>query len=110
MLSDFAAEFHFVHGLYLTLASRRLDDENAAREVAAEMCADLKRRGLPMRHAGSFGFDFAAAEWDQDRARSLCGQTGRRRFANPNMGRDCRRSCRLVVRSRKPIARCLRRH
>jgi hypothetical protein len=61
--SVFAAQFHFARGLYLTLASGRLDDENAAREVAAEMCADLKRRGLPIRHAGSFGFDFAAAEW-----------------------------------------------
>ena len=46
-LSVFAAEFHFPHGLYLTLASGRLDNENAAREVASEMCADLKRRGCP---------------------------------------------------------------
>lgn len=66
-LSAFAAEFHFAHGLYLTLASAQLDDEKAAREIVAEMCAELKGSGLPMRHAGSFGFDFAAAEWAQDR-------------------------------------------
>jgi len=46
-----------------------LNDEKAAREVVAEMCADLKGRGLPIRHAGSFGFDFAAAEWAEDRTR-----------------------------------------
>jgi hypothetical protein len=69
-LSAFAAEFHFAHGLYLTLASAGLNDEKAAREIVAEMCADLKCRGLPIRHAGSFGFDFAAAEWAQDRSRN----------------------------------------
>ena len=41
-----------------------------AREVVSELCADLGRRGLPLRHAGSFGFDFGAAEWSQDRTRN----------------------------------------
>jgi hypothetical protein len=54
---------HFAHGLYLTLASDHIGDENDAREVASELSADLQKAGLPFRHAGSFGFDFGAAEW-----------------------------------------------
>jgi hypothetical protein len=57
------AELHFAHGLYVTLASDRLVDEQRAREAAAEMAHDLSRAGLPLRHAGSFGFDFGATEW-----------------------------------------------
>lgn len=65
-----SAELNFAHGLYVTLASARTLDETKAREVVAELCADLRRRGLPMRHAGSFGFDFGAAEWARDRLRN----------------------------------------
>jgi hypothetical protein len=57
------AELHFAHGLYVTLASDRLVDEQQARQVAAELADDLRKSGLPLRHAGSFGFDFGAAEW-----------------------------------------------
>jgi hypothetical protein len=66
-LAGLSAELHFAHGLYVTLAPASTLDENKARDVTAELCADLGRRGLPLRHAGSFGFDFGAAEWSQDR-------------------------------------------
>ncbi|MGY2904741.1 hypothetical protein [Bradyrhizobium sp. URHC0002] len=63
------AELHFAHGLYVTLAPAGTLDEIKARDVVAELCADLGRKGLPLRHAGSFGFDFGAAEWSMDRIR-----------------------------------------
>lgn len=62
-LSGLTAELHFVHGLYVTLNSQRQLDEATARQAAAEMSNDLARSGLPIQHAGSFGFDFAATEW-----------------------------------------------
>jgi hypothetical protein len=68
-LAGLYAELHFVHGLYVTLAPARTLDEHQARDVVAELCADLGRKGLPLRHAGSFGFDFGAAEWSMDRIR-----------------------------------------
>jgi hypothetical protein len=68
-LAGLSAELHFAHGLYVTLAPPRALDENAARDLTAELCADLSGRGLPLRHAGSFGFDFGAAEWSRDRIR-----------------------------------------
>ena len=62
-LPDLTEEIRFAHGLYLTLkASTRLD-EAAARRAAAELSENLGRAGFPIRHAGSFGFDFAATEW-----------------------------------------------
>jgi hypothetical protein len=65
-----SAKLDFVHGLYIALASRLPLDEEEAREIAAELSDDLGRKGLPLRHAGSFGFDFAAVEWSQDRQRN----------------------------------------
>lgn len=59
-------EIHFAHGLYVTLSSTRPLDETAARRAAAEMSDDLGRAGFPIRHAGSFGFDFAGTEWSYD--------------------------------------------
>jgi hypothetical protein len=62
-LSRSAAELHFAHGLYLTLGSDRITDELAARDAAERLSEHVQKKGLPFRHAGSFGFDFGAAEW-----------------------------------------------
>ena len=59
-------EIQFTHGLYVTLNSTRPLDEAAARSAAAKMSEDLAQAGFPIRHAGSFGFDFAATEWSHD--------------------------------------------
>jgi hypothetical protein len=58
----------FGHGLYLTLVPNRPIDEGKARELAAALSSDLAKAGMPLRHAGSFGFDFAATEWFHDTA------------------------------------------
>jgi hypothetical protein len=62
-LAGLTAELHFAHGLYVTLDSTQPLEEATARRAAAEMSDDLSRAGFPIRHAGSFGFDFAATEW-----------------------------------------------
>ena len=59
-------QLHVAHGLYVTLSSKRTLDEQQARQIAADMSGDLSKSGLPLRHAGSFGFDFAATEWFHD--------------------------------------------
>ncbi|MBH5397335.1 hypothetical protein HZZ13_05955 [Bradyrhizobium sp. CNPSo 4010] len=61
-----AAQLRFAHGLYVTLRGRRALDEAAARQAAEDMSCELRRDGFPIRHAGSFGFDFAATEWFHD--------------------------------------------
>src|SRR5438270_9179121 len=66
------AELHFAHGLYVTLAPARMLDEQQTKQMAADLCGDLKKAGLPLRHAGSFGFDFGAAEWFRDTTRNRC--------------------------------------
>jgi hypothetical protein len=57
---------HFSHGLYVTLAPQQMLDQNQTRQVVEDLCRDLRGAGLPLRHAGSFGFDFGAAEWFHD--------------------------------------------
>jgi hypothetical protein len=69
-LEGSAAELHFAHGLYVTLAPKRTLDEKQTKQVAADLCGDLSKAGLPLRHAGSFGFDFGAAEWFRDTSRN----------------------------------------
>ncbi len=61
-----SAELHFAHGLYVTLAPKRMLDEKQTKQMAADLCDDLRKAGLPLRHAGSFGFDFGGAEWFRD--------------------------------------------
>jgi len=65
-LASLAAELHFTHGLYVTLRTGHPLDETSARQAAKAMSGDLRRKGYPIRHAGSFGFDFAATEWVRD--------------------------------------------
>src|SRR5205085_8275773 len=50
----------------------RMLDEQQTKQMAADLCGDLKKAGLPLRHAGSFGFDFGAAEWFRDTTRNRC--------------------------------------
>jgi hypothetical protein len=65
-LPGLTAQLRFAHGLYITLKSSKTLSEETAREAAAFLSEDLGRAGLPIRHAGSFGFDFAATEWLRD--------------------------------------------
>jgi hypothetical protein len=67
-LPGLTAELRFAHGLYVTLKSAKPLDEATARQEAAALSQELARAGLPIRHAGSFGFDFAATEWFRDAA------------------------------------------
>jgi hypothetical protein len=63
------AETRYVHRLYITLRSAERLSEEIARQAAVSMSEELGRIDLPIRHAGSFGFDFAATEWFLDRTK-----------------------------------------
>ncbi|WP_128925590.1 hypothetical protein [Bradyrhizobium guangxiense] len=65
-LPALSGELHFAHGLYVTLRGKRPLDEASARQAAEDMSNELREEGFPIRHAGSFGFDFAATEWFHD--------------------------------------------
>ncbi len=61
-----SAQLHFTHGLYITLRAKKSLDEERARQTAEALSRDLRLEGYAIRHAGSFGFDFATAEWVRD--------------------------------------------
>ncbi len=52
----------YQHGLFLTLDPGAAWDQEQARRMAELLAQSLRGAGLPVRHAGSFGFDFAVVD------------------------------------------------
>ena len=52
----------FQHNLYLTLVPAVPREVAAVWRIAREMCTALARQNLPVKHAGSFAFDFTALD------------------------------------------------
>jgi hypothetical protein len=50
------------HGLFAALVPPYTWEEGEAAQEAERLAAWLAGRGLPVRHAGSFGFDFVTVE------------------------------------------------
>lgn len=58
----------YQHGLYGVLRPPENWSLEHARRVAGRLAADLREAALPVRHAGSFGFDFLAMDGFPDSA------------------------------------------
>ena len=52
----------YQHNLYLTLTPAVPRDSAAVWRAADDMCSSLTRQDFPVKHAGSFGFDFTALD------------------------------------------------
>jgi hypothetical protein len=57
-----AAVRPYVHGMFAALVPPSCWSETEAAGEAEQLAAALAGGGLPVRHAGSFGFDFVAAD------------------------------------------------
>lgn len=57
-----AAVRRYAHGMFAALVPPSCWSETEAAGEAEQLAAALAHGGLPVRHAGSFGFDFVAAE------------------------------------------------
>ncbi|HKG99453.1 MAG TPA: hypothetical protein VKB08_01845 [Bradyrhizobium sp.] len=52
----------YAHGLYITFSGMSHSDLDCAKAAAKMLAEHLQNAGLPVRHAGSFGFDFVAID------------------------------------------------